>query len=52
MGKRTCANCGKEKDVSGGKECQNGHFICRECAGGGFLVPSRRECPLCGKPLR
>jgi hypothetical protein len=52
MGRRTCDNCGKEKDVSGGKTCTNGHFICRDCVSGGFFAPSRTTCPLCGKPLR
>lgn len=28
MPKRRCDACGKEKDVSGGKTCENGHFIC------------------------
>lgn len=52
MGRRICSNCGKEKDVSGGKTCPNDHFICWECVSGGFLAPSRTTCPLCGKPLR
>ena len=51
MGRRVCDNCGKEKDVSGGKTCPNGHFICRECVIWGF-GPSLRTCPLCRKPLR
>jgi len=53
MPKRKCDACGKEKDVKGGKVCENGHFICSSCVNpGGFLVPKRRACPLCGKPLR
>lgn len=51
MGRRVCDNCGKEKEVSGGKVCTNGHFICWSCAVGGF-GPSLRTCPLCGEPLR
>jgi hypothetical protein len=37
--KRICDNCGKEKDVEGGRTCENGHFICKDCvwAGVGFL---------------
>jgi len=26
MSKRKCDACGKEKDVKGGKTCENGHF--------------------------
>jgi len=53
---RRCDKCGKEKEVSGGKTCENGHFICREdvWAGtfSGLLGDSRKACPLCGKTLR
>jgi len=31
MPRRTCDACGKEKDVSGGKTCERGHFICKDC---------------------
>jgi hypothetical protein len=46
MGHRVCANCGENKDTSGGKECSKGHFHCRSCA--------RRHvhCTLCGHTLR
>lgn len=46
MAKRECDCCGHEKDVWGGKVCENGHFICSSCAYG------RSTCPLCGKRLR
>ena len=46
MGHRVCANCGENKDTSGGKECSKGHFTCRSCA-------SRHvHCALCGHTLR
>lgn len=48
MPKRICSACGKEKDVRGGKECENGHFICKQCVWSGLS----KECPLCGKHLR
>jgi hypothetical protein len=56
MSQRNCAECGKAKDVSGGKECESGHFICKECLwkgtmGGGF-GDAKKYCPLCKKPLR
>ena len=55
MPRRTCDSCGKEKDVQGGKVCEEGHFICKACvwSAPGLLGPGERKtCPLCGKPLR
>jgi len=52
MSRRICDSCGKEKDLSGGKTCQSGHFICRDCVYSGFFNPSKSSCPICGKPLR
>ena len=49
---RKCDNCGKDKEVHGGKTCENGHFICSSCVSGGFFDSSRKTCPLCSKPLR
>jgi transposase-like protein len=46
MGSRVCDNCGKTKDVYGGKTCSHGHFICHSCASG------HAHCPLCGHTLR
>ncbi len=52
MPSRTCDACGKDKDVSGGKTCETGHFVCSSCVYGGILGPTRSSCPLCSKPLR
>lgn len=41
MAHRVCDNCAHEKDVSGGKTCSNGHFICHSCA------KDHVHCPLC-----
>lgn len=46
MGKRICDNCGREKDVYGGKSCSKGHFICHSCSS------NHIHCPLCGHTLR
>jgi transposase-like protein len=46
MGHRVCDNCGNDKDVSGGKTCSKGHFICHSCASG------HEHCPLCAHTLR
>ena len=35
-----CDNDGKMRDVSGGKVCENGHFICNYCNYG------KSHCPL------
>ncbi len=54
MPKRVCDSCGKEKNVSGGKTCQKGHFMCSSCVhtGGIFFDSFRKQCPVCGKSLR
>src|SRR4051812_29329998 len=31
MSQRVCDECGKTKEVSGGKTCENGHFVCKDC---------------------
>ncbi len=52
MSKRICAKCGKEKDISGGKVCEKGHFICNSCVWDvGFFSSERKFCPLCNKKL-
>jgi hypothetical protein len=53
--RRICDSCGEEKDVAGGKTCENGHFICKSCvwSAPALLGPGeRKQCPLCDKPLR
>jgi len=56
MPRRMCDSCGKERDVSGGRTCENGHFICKECvypSGFSALISGpRNQCPLCKKYLR
>lgn len=37
MEQRVCDCCGKKKDVSGGKTCERGHFICSVCRNLGFF---------------
>ena len=52
MAKRICARCGKEKDISGGKVCEKGHFICKDCVWDtGLFKPDRKYCPVCNKKL-
>jgi transposase-like protein len=54
MQKRICDACGKERELKGGKVCDNGHFICKECLwkSAGLFGGPRKTCPLCDKPLR
>ncbi len=55
MAKRVCDKCGKNKDVSGGKTCERGHFICKKCvwADSGILISrEKKTCPLCKKSLK
>jgi len=52
MSDRICDCCGKKKEVSGGKTCENGHFICSSCVSGGFFDSPKKQCPICKKPIR
>jgi hypothetical protein len=48
MAQRSCDVCGKQKDLEGGKTCENGHFVCKQCinkSAGIFSKPLDR-CPL------
>ena len=48
--KRVCAVDGELKEVRGGRECENGHFVCASHMKLGFS--HRTQCPLCKKRLR
>ena len=54
MSTRICDKCGKPKEVSGGKTCEKGHFICKSCVSEtiGVFSGAREICPLCHKKLR
>lgn len=55
MPKRTCAVCGKEKDVSGAKVCEKGHFVCYRCVHASDTLLStsgKSKCPLCKTKLK
>jgi len=52
MAERICDCCGKKRNVSGGKTCEKGHFICQSCVVGGIFDARRTQCPICKKPLR
>jgi hypothetical protein len=53
MAKRVCDVCGKDKDVSGGKTCEKGHFVCKDDVYSGVIIISEKAyCPICKKPLR
>ena len=51
MATRVCDVCGKKKDLSGGKTCEKGHFVCSSCKNLG-MFSVRTKCPICDKPLR
>jgi hypothetical protein len=51
MSKRTCANCGKDKDLKNGKVCEKGHFICAECNRHFSFCSQLKKCPLDGTKL-
>ena len=55
MAKRVCDGCGKERDLQGGRTCEQGHFICKECVWKGsnlFTSMEKKQCPFCKSPLR
>jgi len=54
MSERVCDSCGKEKNVQGGKTCENGHFICKDCIYSRISMfdSAHKVCPLDNKPLR
>jgi len=54
MAERNCDVCGKKKSVEGGKTCENGHFICKNCVyeTQGLFSGPRKQCPLDKKTLR
>jgi len=54
MGSRTCDNCGNSKEVSGGKTCESGHFICHNCVTKdvGVFGSALKHCPLCKRSLK
>ena len=55
MATRTCDYKGHVRDLSGGRVCESGHFICKECVWGGprrVLGGGMQTCPLCRKRLR
>jgi hypothetical protein len=53
MSQRTCDACGKTKELQGGKTCDKGHFICKQCVGtSGFLSSARTKCPIDKTPLK
>jgi transposase-like protein len=53
MSRRTCDACGKDHDVNGGKTCEKGHFVCKNCVYSGVIIISERaHCPICKNPLR
>ena len=51
MAKRNCAECGKDKEISGGKVCEKGHFVCGYCVGGGVFSSAKNKCPICKTKL-
>lgn len=54
MSKRICSQCGKEKEIKGGKVCEKGHFICKDCVyeGSGIIFTyEKSKCPICNKNL-
>lgn len=55
MAKRSCANCGKDKDIEGGRICEKGHFICKTCVNKDsdfFFSRPKTKCPVCGTKLK
>jgi hypothetical protein len=52
MPKRVCDVCGKQKNDSGGKTCEKGHFVYYGCRDVGFLDSGITKCPICKTKLK
>lgn len=53
MAKRMCDVCCKNKEMAGGKTCEKGHFVCKDCVFSGVIFISEKAyCPIDKKPLR
>lgn len=54
MAERVCDCCGRKRQVSGGRVCEKGHFVCVCCVSEtiGILSGARTQCPLCKRRLR
>lgn len=53
MSVRNCDACGKKKETQGGRTCEKGHFVCKDCVYSGIiLISEKKYCPLCKKSLR
>ncbi len=55
MAHRNCAECGKDKELTGGKVCEKGHFICKHCVNkdSDFLFSRpKSKCPICSTRLK
>ncbi len=46
---RICDACGRKVELRGGKTCERGHFVCKDCVYSGVIViHEKRACPVCG----
>ena len=52
MAKRVCDACGQNKELSNGKTCDKGHFICYSCRDVGIFSSGKTKCPLCKTALK
>ncbi len=55
MPSRICDACGRDRALDGGRTCEKGHFVCKDCVykGTTFLVNAEKKiCPICKNPLR
>jgi hypothetical protein len=52
MAKRLCVVCNKEKDMEGGKICEEGHFVCEADINSWIPGNRRTVCPLDKTKLR
>ncbi|MCX6013339.1 MAG: hypothetical protein NTV30_08025 [Chloroflexi bacterium] len=52
MAKRKCNSCGLMREDVGGKECPNGHWMCKGCSYSGKVGMERTTCNVCGELLK
>ena len=50
--KKKCDSCGLPRNPEGGRDCVEGHWMCKGCSSSGQVGFERTTCNVCGEPLK